>query len=341
VINVRFFLAVFLLFSFLCRAHADERVGSFQIDQILMRPTLVSHEIEGEEFSLSDSSLTVSWKRDEKIAAYFTLGSELSRYMPIYYNVTPEDKIAFTEAYAQFENAYGRLRFGLIPLNFGYDAVIKSSERYFKRALPYSEGLIGVRDYGISYFTSHRGYYTQLAFHNGEIDSTSDGRLWTSANWGYTNERTWTVQMSLQTGYVKGTISNPSNVIAGVVPGETAKWRNGLFYAHWHPRNWNVVFQAGGGEVDQDQDTGRYYTSMLEATRLFSKNFGAGIRIDEFDPNRNLNDDKITESSLLLLFKSADSTSDFYLLGTKVLEEANEVPNDELRLVWLLTPNSR
>jgi hypothetical protein len=148
--------------------------------------------------------------------------------------------------------------------------------------------------------------------------------------------------MSLQTGFVESQVSAASeNTVGGVVNGKTAQWRNGLFFINWYPRNWNVVMQVGGGEVEQDLKTGRYSSNMFELTRLFSKNFGAGLRYDQIDPNRNLSGDQITEASVMLLVKSTDSTSDFYLLGTKVIEESNERPNDELRLVWLLSPYSR
>jgi len=331
------------LFLFLQSAAASERIGVFNIEELILRPTLTSIEDQGEEFSLSDSSFALSWRRDKNLSARMAVGSELLRGMPIYYSAAAiEDNLGFYEAYAEYSGFFGSFRFGLIPLNFGYDGQISEADRYYNRAQPYSQRLVGLRDYGMSFTTEHRGYYTQLTAHNGEVDSTSDGRLWVSGNWGYTNRRNIRAQMSLQTGTVKGNSSTTAtHTTGGVINGETAKWRHGAIFVNWYPRNWNVVVQSYGGEVDQNQQTGRFTGNMFELTRYFSKNFGAGVRYDLFDPNHDISGDKITEASLLLLFKSADSTSDFYLLGTKVYEQSNEVPNDQLRLVWLLTPFSR
>jgi hypothetical protein len=330
-----------ILLFFVSVVRADERVGTFSIEEIRLRPTFLSTEADGGVFSLSDSSFSLRWRKDKKLSAFVGIGSELSRNLPIYYDALSEDRLGFYEAYAEYNTLYGRFRLGLLPLNFGYDGVLKFSERYYNRTLPVSQRIIGLRDEGVSFYTDYNGYYTELIAHNGEIDTPNDGRLWVTGNWGYTNDRNFRAQLSMQTGDVKSDIASTTNTIAGVVQGETAKWRNGLFFVNWYPRNWNVVAEFGGGEVVQSSHKGRYSHNLFEGTRFFSKNFGTGLRYDQLDPDRNVEGDIITEASLVLVFKSDDSTSGVYILGTKVIEESNEKPNDEVRLVWLLTPYSR
>ncbi len=323
-------------------SYANERVGTFAIEDLRVRATLVSEEEDGGDFSLDDSAFALSWRKNKNLSAYFALGPELSRKLPIYYAEIPKDQFGIVEGYAQYEGVYGRVRMGLIPLEFGYDGVLEPHERVFLWALPYSRGLIGNRDYGANFYTEHLGYYTQLTVHNGEIDTPSDGRMWTSGNWGYTNGRSFRMQFSMQTGSVKGEVSaGGNNQFGGVVNGETALWRNALLFAHWYKRGWNVVLQSGGGEVKQEDLNGRYNMNMAELTRYFSKNFGVGVRYDQIDPNRKVDGDMQTETSLALVVKSDDSTSNLILSFTKSIEESNEMPDDQVRLAWLLTPYSR
>ncbi len=333
---------LFLFFSLSVSAQASEKIGTFSIEALYLRPTFTSNEVEGGEFGLSESQFALKWSRDKNISAYVSIGSELERNLPVYYQTVPEDKIGFVEAYASYQGVYGEVRAGLVPIGFGYDGVVKSHERYFNRAQIYSERIIGLTDMGVSFWTSHNGYYTQLTVHNGEIDTPSDGRVWTSGHWGYTNDRNMRVQLSMQSGFVKSAVSTGSNnTIAGVVNSETTKWRNGAFFINWYPRNWNVVAQFAAGEAIQDGNKGRYSSEMAEVSHFFSKNFGVGFRYDALDPDGDLTGDRQTDTSLLLVAKTDDSTSAVFLLATKSVEQSLEVPNDQLRLVWLLTPFAR
>ncbi|MEQ1666225.1 MAG: hypothetical protein ABL927_12715, partial [Bdellovibrionales bacterium] len=204
---------------------------------------------------------------------------------------------------------------------------------------PYSERAFGLSDQGISFFTENSGYYTELIAHNGEIDGPSDGRIWVTGNWGFSNQQSFRAQLSLQTGYVEGSLSAGStNTLAGVTNGETARWRNGVLFMNWYERLWSAVLQYGGGEQTQGKITGRYETIMFSFTNTLSDFFGVGLRYEEFDPNRKMSGDRIRKSSLLFQFKDKKSNSNVLLEGTNVLEEHNKIPNDEIRLVWLLTP---
>ncbi|OFZ16897.1 MAG: hypothetical protein A2Z20_09600 [Bdellovibrionales bacterium RBG_16_40_8] len=332
------FLVLFISFE----ALGAETVGSFFIQSIHLRPTFLSQEDTGADFSLADSTFAIGWKKNKNLSVFFEVGSEKLRNLPAYYAASEQNRLGFYKAFIEFQGVYGRFRFGLIPLNFGYDGILENYERIFNKSLLYSQRIIGISDYGMSFFSELNGYYTQLTIHNGEIDTTSDGRLWVSGNWGYTDGRNFRTQLSLQTGYVRGDVSTgATNTLAGVVNGEIALWRNGVIFANWYQRNWNVVMQFGGGEVKQDDDTGRYSTEMYELTNTFTKNLGVGVRYDKLNPNRKASGDGVTEVSLMFLLKSIDSTSNFVILGTKAIEESSERHNDQLRIEWVLTPFAR
>lgn len=337
-----YFLAVLAFTVSSSLVFADEKVGVFSIESVYLRPTLSSVEEDGGQISLSDSQFSLLWSKDKNTSAHFTVGSELNRNLPVYYATLPEDRLGFIEAYAEYKFVYGVLRAGLIPLNFGYDRVVKLSERYFDDSLLSTRRVIASTDLGVSFFTENVGYYTQIIAHNGEIDTESDGQIWVTGNWGYTNSRNVRVQLSLQTGRVEKDVSTGgTNTLGGVSNGNSALWRNGAFFVNWHPRNWNVVWQTFGGELVQGQYKSQYKSTLLSAEHFFSKNFGTGLRYDLFDPNSKVSGDIKTETSFVFIIKSVDSTSALYVLGTKSDEQANEIHDDRVQVVWLLTPFAR
>lgn len=339
---LRSFVLLVVFFLPFVFVSANEKVGTFAIESVHLRPTLTTTEDTGGDFDLADSQFALSWEKDNSTSAHFSMGSELNRGLPVYYAVAPEDKFGFIEAYAEYKFVYGMFQVGLIPLNFGYDGVLKLNERYFNYSLINTSRVIGSSDLGVSFFTENNGYYTQLIAHNGEIDTTSDGQIWATGNWGYTNERDLNIRLSLQTGYVEKEVSlGGANTLGGVTNGSTARWRNGAFFVNWYPRNWNVVLQTFSGGLVQGEYRSRYTSNLFQVDHFFSKNFGAGLRYDEFEPNSKASGDKKTETSLVFIAKTNDSTSAFTIIGTKTNEQKNEISNDTLRVVWILNPYTR
>jgi hypothetical protein len=334
-INLLFSIIAFAAYSF---AHADEKIGTFSVEELRLRPTYMSTEGQGGVFSLDDSAFGVGWRKDKLLSAYFEVGPLASRMLTGYWNLDPEDGYGFTKAYAQYDGIYGRVRFGLIPIGFGYEGSVNPQDRYFQWSQLMTSKLIGYDDIGLSFFTQYNGFFTEFIIHNGEIETSGDGRLWATAHFGWTNNLDWRVQLSLQTGFVNGDQSSPTFNVGNVTPGETAKWRNGALFVNWKPRDWNVVFQAAGGQVAQDSTTGNYSADLAEATHFFTKNFGLGLRYDYFNPYTATGANETTAGSLLIALKSDDSTSTVLIAGTKNIHDSSQVHDDELMLTWLLTP---
>ncbi len=330
-------LAGFLFVS--VSARAEEKVGTFSVDEVRLRPTYASSEGASGQFSLDDSAFGVRWARDKHLSAYIEVGALESRNLPIYYNTPAETGYGFTNAFAEYAGVYGRVRYGLLPIGFGYDGSIKSSSRLFQRGQLFENKVVGFADTGLSLFTKHNGYYTELILHNGAIEQSPGSRLWTTTHFGWTNDREWRAQLSLQTGYVNGEQSlGATNTIAGVNNGQTAKWRNGALFVNWSPRDWNAVIEIAGGQVEQNSHSYGYSSNRVEVTRYYTHNFGTGIRYDYFDPNTSVGQDAQTAISAMVALRSDDATSTFLIIGTKNLEEGYQVNNDELRVSWLLTP---
>lgn len=335
-----FILALMSLLMLLTRAHADESVGRIKVEEVLLRPTYFSEEKEGGEFSFADSSAVIEWHKDLNFSARLMIGSTLERGVPQIYQATePDDQLGFVEAYAQFTGIYGYVRAGLLPLNFGLMGMKEDYERIWPHSLLFSERIVGQRDYGFSYYTGHNRFYTELVIHNGEVDTKpNDGNPWVTTRWGWKDEK-FHIQITGQTGrsVSEGTTSG-STEIAGWDRTKNAQWRFFALSMAWQSRRTEVNFQATAGEVDQSDKTKTLSLYQLDFVRHISPNWGVGFRHDQYDKNAKASDDRVSEESLMVFTKSSDATSLLSLVGTKVLEERNQIPNDKLWLQWRLTP---
>ena len=322
-------------------AYGAERVGILDVSEVLLRPALILVEGDGMEFDLQDSRFKVGWRRDRNFSSTLAIGSRSSTNLPQFFSEeAPDRDLGIFEAYAQYEGVYGRFRAGLIPLSFGHDATVSAHDRVFPRPMIYSERLVALRDFGVSFYTSYNGYYTELIAHNGEIDhKPNDGNLWLTSRWGWSNERDFSVQISAQAGSTnKEATENGASGLAGFDSERDAQWRSASFFAAWNSRKWEVVYQSSSGEVEQDSDKGRFVSHQFDLTHYFRPTFGMGLRYDSLDPNTRESGDQETRSSLVLIFQSEDGSSAVHLVGTKRRLEKNDINNDEIRLSWRLTP---
>jgi hypothetical protein len=318
-----------------------EKIGRLSIDEVLLRPTYISNETAGGEFNFGDSGFKVRWEKDGNISATIAVGSVLQKNVPAIYSSTePADALGFYEAYADYQGIYGRVRAGLQPLNFGFYGAQPNGERIFQRPLIYSQHVFGLRDYGVSFFTAHNGYYTELIGHNGEVDNAAqDGNVWVTARWGWGNDRNLRVQMSAQTGRTKPIATTVgSTTLAGWDNTKSAIWRFGALSVNWYPRKWDVVAQITGGERDQNSQQSGIMSTQFEALNYIGRLWGAGFRHDQFEPNNKLSGDKQTQVSAVFFVKSEDATSLVSLIISKNFEEQNETPNDQMVVSWRLTP---
>jgi hypothetical protein len=325
---------------------SSEKVGHLTVEDVLLRPTYKSTESEGGQFGFGDSSFKVRWEKGQNISATIAVGSVLQKNVPeIYLAEAPADTLGFYEAYAEYKGVYGRVRAGLQPLEFGYYGSQPDMERIFPRPLLYQQRVIGLRDYGVGFYTTYNGYYTELIAHNGEVDQTAqDGDIWVTARWGWTNDRNIRVQFSGQTGHTKpvstvaGSGASSTTPLAGWDYTRSALWRFGSLSAHWYPSNWEISAQVTAGERVQDEVTSGLISTQFEVINYMGDNWGAGLRHDGFDPNNKISGDKQTQLSGLIFVKSSDSTSLVSVVYSKNFEEVNEIPNDEVMVSWRLTP---
>ena len=306
-----------------------------------MRPTYFSQESKGGEFSFNDSQVSFDWIKDEHVSAHIAIGSLLERSIPaIYLETKPPDQLGFIEAYAQYTGIYGHIRAGLVPLGFGSSGLEKNHDRIWPKPMIFAERIVGERDYGVSFFTENNGYFTEFTLHNGEVDQQpNDGNLWLTTRWGWANERQLQIQVSGQAGRTDGvSTALGSTTLAGWDRTKSAAWRFANLAVAWRPRYFEVQLQATIGQREQNRKTDSVTSHQVDFIHYFAKNWGFGLRHDDFDPNTKMSNDRVSRESVMLLNQSSDATSVLSVVYSKVLEEKYQRPNDEAWLQWRVTP---
>lgn len=340
-------VALFLLFLGLVLpqgfvlAQSYEQLGHLQLKELLLRPDFVVKETQGGQFGLDAAFLGVEWKLDRQFLSYFSMGprklkNQMARF-PIEHK--QENNLDLVEAYAQFENIYGRWRMGLIPINFGVEGEIRESALYFPRSLIFQRRAMLLRDYGLSYSVIHQGWFTDLILHNGSSQASENGRLWYTGKWGWTDSRRFQTGFSAMTGNtrVDGNQWVEDN-LGGVNSHKEALWRVAGVFADWRPSSFKINLEAYMGEVQQDQEIGKWAAGHVDLLYSFSRHWDLQLRYDSFDPNLRMDGDGEQELSLGVGWSNSTQTSRLYFIGTKVFREGNQRASDEFRILWNLTP---
>ncbi len=179
-----------ILALFYSAAHGLQRedIGLLKIHDILLRPNFFLGEGGRGSFSIGESSFALRWELEEKFAGIIRLGPRSLINPSARYSNLVEDDVLLVEAFAELNHAYGRFRFGRIPVEFGYEGRLWERYLIFPRSLLFRERVTMLRDVGGSYEITHNNYYTAFAVHNGEGDRDQDGRLWYTDHWGYEDE---------------------------------------------------------------------------------------------------------------------------------------------------------
>lgn len=337
---MRFLSCLFIFGAFAAEAAITERLGDVQVTDLLIKPYFLLSEPQEGEFKLGDTSFQMTWFMDQNFQSTFRVGPKSLRNTMIHFEDEADDSIGIVEGYAQFSSVYGQIRYGLIPIRYGVEGEWQERQLFFPRSLFFKERLIPLRDLGAEYSTQHNGFFTSFSVFNGEGENNPDGRMWYSAKWGWNNPDRAKIGFSGLTGTTKpASTTGLLDPIASVDVEREAQWRMGSFYALWTPSEWKTLLEVHLGELVQDEEvTGKFSGGHFDI--MYDSPSWAGLlRYDFLEPDSNTDLDAIREYSVGVIFKNAKQTSWIKIIGTKRFEEGNnQVPNDELRLVWQLTP---
>jgi hypothetical protein len=113
----------------------------------------------------------------------------------------------------------------------------------------------------------------------------------------------------------------------------------GSFFLRWYPSDFKMLMEVHLGEVNQEgQLREKFAGGHVDLMWDWTTRWGFQARYDHFDANTKKDGDLQREISLGLSLSNATRTSRLFLVGAKVLEEDQKIPNDKLMLMWRLTP---
>ncbi len=334
----------FIQFIFFCVAVlsvAAEKLGVLSVDEILLRPYFRAEEGQRGEFGLSDSLVNFSWKKDQHLTANLKLGSQILRNQMIHFSDSPSEDLGLIEAYVQYTGMLGRIRMGIIPLEYGVEGSWQESELIFNRHLLFENRVVSLRDVGVSYYVSHKGFYTQIAVHNGESDvGNPDGRMFLTASWGWRNERNLNLGISSVTGTIKpeSTVGVTQNNLAGVDSSIESLWRQATLFLHWHPNKWRFLLEATFGESEQENKIQKYNAGHVDLGYDWNQQWATYLRYDHFDWNERVYGDLHRRVTLAAVVSDPHKTNMLILAFSKNFEQGVEVNNDTFQLSWRVTP---
>lgn len=321
-------------------AWGSENLGSLEIDEISVRSEVDAIEADKTDFNIDKSYISFEWKKGGDLSAHFLLGKKSLVNQSGRFDSTFSNKdLGFVEAYAQLEGLYGRLRFGMLPIDYGVEGSQRESELVLSRTFLYSEKILALRDLGISYKISDRFYYTEIQIHNGESDSNTDGRVFLTSLWGIENPRHYNLGVSAQTGTTKPiSTSSSGDTLAGVDVNEINRWRFGTIFGNFFSQQFQFMTQATFGERETQSEVTKFNLWNFDIQYDFTSQWGFLLRYESFDPNNSLTGDRKDKAHAALILRDKNATSNLYFIYTKNLEEGHEINNDEYGITWQVTP---
>jgi len=220
-----------------------------------------------------------------------------------------------TDAFAGVQGAWGKVRFGLLPLKFGLEEG-DESVRTWLRPLIIRRGLIGLRDTGLHYSVSSGGFYSDWFVHNGEGGEDLDRELWMTARWEYrlrTSRVQWRWGASGQVGRTAQVATRPTgSVVDASVEldvDQPSRLRFASLYlsSDWmvgegergaeNDRRFGFEAEAFGGEVLQDVRSRRIRSARVDFHWDPTDFWGLFLRGEVYDPDAHVSGDMTHEAS--------------------------------------------
>ncbi|MGE0526459.1 MAG: hypothetical protein AB7G93_03720 [Bdellovibrionales bacterium] len=316
-----------------------EDIGELKIHDLLLRPTFLLREPGDGSFGIGESSFALRWELEKSFAGVIRIGPESLLNPLARYEAAVNDDVMLVEAFAELNSVYGRFRMGRLPVEFGYEGSLWERYLVFPRSLLFRSRTMMLRDVGGSYEIEHNSWYTTIVVHNGESRDDVDGRAWYTARWGYRREK-FEVGLAGQTGSTKTEATlNSGDTLAGVDPTHEAKWRIGGLYTAVHNKGFDWTLEFYMGEREQDQDVGKFLAGHTDVGVDLTDLVSTHVRLDVFDPNSRVHGDLVRHLSAAVVLSNLTKSSNLILVGTKIFEEEHQFGNDELRLIWSLSPS--
>src|ERR1700722_7885446 len=99
----------------------QEDIGELKIHDLLLRPYWDLEEGRQSNFSIGESSFALRWELEQKFSGVIRIGSTTLINPLGHFTPAVSEDVTLVEAYAEYNDVYGRFRMGRIPVEFGYE----------------------------------------------------------------------------------------------------------------------------------------------------------------------------------------------------------------------------
>jgi hypothetical protein len=323
-------------------ARAQESLGSLAVSGIFLEPSFVYSEPSHGAFEAGRSYLGVSWTREPNLSAVLKVGSRSLIGTPARYGPAPVDQLALIEGYAQLDTSVGKIRGGLVPIEYSLEGGDSEERLRFPRSLLFENRVINLRDYGVSYHISTEGFFSDWAIHNGEGGTDLDNRMWFTFRAGFQNGRSFKVGLSGSTGSttpLSTAVATPTTSVsaAGYDVTQTAKIRLANLFAEGTWERLTGSLEATYGDVEQDAGSNQLSAGHLDIDYNLSDAWSLLARYDRFDPT-SADNDSVQDYMAGVALKSVYENSVLYLFGSQLKYEGQSNNVHRVLLIWRMTP---
>ena len=126
----------------------NEDIGELKIHDLLLRPNFDLHEGRQGNFSIGESSFALRWELEQKFAGIIRIGPRTLINPSARYTPKVNDDVTLVEAFAEYNDVYGRFRMGRLPVEFGYEGRMWERDLVFPRSLLFQNRAMMLRDIG-------------------------------------------------------------------------------------------------------------------------------------------------------------------------------------------------
>ena len=309
-----------------------EILGRLWVEDVFVEPGFRHDEAARGGFELNRSLLGVRWQQDAFFSARIGLGSRallnpVASAFPTW-TATERNQLSVVEAYGQWAGGYGQIRAGRIPIRFGIESGVPEWDRPPFLGLFRGQRYIPRRDVGVSYEVTSGSFTSFVAGHNGESGENQDDRLWLTGRWSFRGD--WRSEVGVS-ATVARFIRSGSN--------QEELFRIGNVFAGFDLYGVSLVAEGNiGAYLRESRLVKQLHGYRIDATHPLFGPVGLLAQYEFLDPDHGTTNDSVRHLALGLSVRNKTRTSSLYILGTKVLEEGNSLPNDVLEVVWQLTP---
>ena len=142
----------------------EENLGDISIDNIVIATEFEFIDSQRGNFDIGESLVSFLWQKEAKLSGIIQLGSQRLINTPKIFQDIVMDELGIYEAYAQYHGAYGKLRVGLIPIEFGVEGRTQgASIRFLKESYFFTKNC-GVEGLWIELFDSAPGVLYKISY---------------------------------------------------------------------------------------------------------------------------------------------------------------------------------